>query len=89
MGTRRKSRSRYAPSGSNIGPGPADLVYGGDPAKWLALAHTLKARFYLNTAEIIELRDAGVSNKVIDFMINTPSMYPPPPPPRPRRYEYY
>src|SRR6202008_3930214 len=29
-----------------------DLVYGGDPAKWLALAHTLKARFYLNTAEV-------------------------------------
>jgi hypothetical protein len=41
-----------APSTSNIGPGPADLVYGGDPAKWLALAHTLKARFYLNTAEV-------------------------------------
>ena len=36
---------------NNIGPGVADLVYGGDPAKWLALAHTLKARFYLNTAE--------------------------------------
>jgi hypothetical protein len=41
-----------AASTSNIGPGPADLVYGGDPAKWLALAHTLKARFYLNTAEV-------------------------------------
>jgi hypothetical protein len=41
-----------AVSTSNIGPGPADLVYGGDPAKWLALAHTLKARFYLNTAEV-------------------------------------
>ena len=44
-------------------------------------SHTV---FYLNTSEIIELRDAGVSNKVIDFMINTPSMYPPPPP----RYYY-
>jgi hypothetical protein len=41
-----------APSSNNIGPGPADLVYGGDPEKWLALAHTLKARFYLNTAEV-------------------------------------
>jgi hypothetical protein len=39
-------------SANNIGPGAADLVYGGDPAKWLALAHTLKARFYLNTAEV-------------------------------------
>jgi len=37
---------------NNIGPGDGDLVYGGDPAKWLALAHTLKARFYLNTAEV-------------------------------------
>jgi uncharacterized protein YcfJ len=44
-------------------------------------SHTV---FYLNTAEIIDLRDAGVSNNVIDFMINTPSLYPPPrmyPPP--------
>jgi len=39
-------------SSNNIGPGPGDLVYGGDRAKWLALAHTLKARFYLNTAEV-------------------------------------
>ncbi|MGH7604596.1 MAG: SusD/RagB family nutrient-binding outer membrane lipoprotein [Gemmatimonadaceae bacterium] len=39
-------------SSNNIGPGPADLVYGGDPTEWLALAHTLKARFYLNTAEV-------------------------------------
>ena len=49
---------------------------------------------YLNTAEIIDLRNAGVSNKVIDFMINTPTMYPPPPPPRmyrppPPGYYYY
>jgi hypothetical protein len=36
---------------SNAGPGPADLVYGGDAARWNALAHSLKARFYLNTAE--------------------------------------
>jgi hypothetical protein len=41
-----------ATSANNIGPGAADLVYGGNKAKWLALAHTLKARFYLNTAEV-------------------------------------
>ncbi|MBM3858098.1 MAG: hypothetical protein FJ395_00435 [Verrucomicrobia bacterium] len=29
--------------------------------------------YRLTTAEIIELRDAGVSNRVIDFMINTPN----------------
>jgi len=38
--------------------------------------------YRLSTAEIIDLKDSGVSNRVIDFMINTPSLYPPPPPPR-------
>jgi hypothetical protein len=41
--------------------------------------------YHLSAAEILDLKDAGVSEKVIDFMINTPSMYrsmrPPPPPP--------
>ena len=37
---------------TNAGPGPADLVYGGNAARWNALAHSLKARFYLNTAEV-------------------------------------
>jgi starch-binding outer membrane protein, SusD/RagB family len=32
-------------------PGIEDLVYGGDLAKWTALAHTLKARYHLHTAE--------------------------------------
>jgi starch-binding outer membrane protein, SusD/RagB family len=33
------------------GPGGEDLVYEGDLAKWTALANTLKARYYLHTAE--------------------------------------
>lgn len=37
---------------TNVGPQSADLVYGGDRARWTALAHTLKARFYLHTAEV-------------------------------------
>jgi hypothetical protein len=37
---------------TNIGPLGVDLVYGGDGAKWLALAHTLKARFYVHTANV-------------------------------------
>ena len=37
---------------TNFGPGPADLNYEGDPAKWTKLAYTLKARFYLHTAEV-------------------------------------
>jgi len=34
----------------NKGPGNNDLVYAGDPALWTALAHTLKARYYLHVA---------------------------------------
>src|SRR5262249_44674472 len=30
--------------------------------------------FHLSTAEILDLKDAGVSQKVIDFMINSPSV---------------
>jgi hypothetical protein len=44
-------------------------------------SHTV---YHLSVAEILDLKDAGLSEKVIDFMINTPSMYrssrPPPPP---------
>jgi hypothetical protein len=36
---------------TGAGPGAADLWYGGDAAKWLRLAHTLKARNYLHVAE--------------------------------------
>jgi hypothetical protein len=43
--------------------------------------------YRLTTVEIIDLKDSGVSQRVIDFMINTPSLYPPPPP-RPPRYHY-
>jgi outer membrane lipoprotein SlyB len=43
--------------------------------------------YHLSTAEIIDLKDAGVSEKVIDFMINTPrgvgQPVPPPPSPSP------
>ncbi|HTE44683.1 MAG TPA: SusD/RagB family nutrient-binding outer membrane lipoprotein [Gemmatimonadaceae bacterium] len=37
---------------SNTGPGDIDLAYGGDPVKWTKLAHTLKARFLMHTAEV-------------------------------------
>ena len=40
-------------TGVGVGPEEFDLVYGGDPDKWIALAHTLKARFFLHTAEVI------------------------------------
>lgn len=37
---------------TNTGPASADLAYGGDPAAWTKLAHTLKARFLMHTAEV-------------------------------------
>jgi starch-binding outer membrane protein, SusD/RagB family len=43
--------SRTGPT--NVGPGDADLVYGGDRRAWTALAHTIKARLYLHTAEVV------------------------------------
>ena len=42
--------SRTGPT--NAGPGPADLAYNGDRARWTKLAHTLKARIHLRTAEV-------------------------------------
>jgi hypothetical protein len=37
---------------TNAGPGAADLSYGGSAAQWIKLAHTLKARFLMHTAEV-------------------------------------
>ncbi len=49
--------------------------------------------YRLTTAEILDLKEGGVSERVIDFMINTPTLYtppppryPPPPPPPPPYY---
>jgi starch-binding outer membrane protein, SusD/RagB family len=38
-------------SAAGTGPGALDLFYGGDPALWLRLAHTLKARYHMHVAE--------------------------------------
>jgi hypothetical protein len=37
---------------TNVGPASADLSYGGDPVLWTKLAHTLKARFLMHTAQL-------------------------------------
>jgi starch-binding outer membrane protein, SusD/RagB family len=37
---------------TNVGPGSADLAYNGNRQKWIRLAHTLKARYFLHTAEV-------------------------------------
>jgi len=38
---------------TNVGPRGADEVYGGDAALWTALAHTLKARYWMHIAEVV------------------------------------
>jgi len=39
-------------NGSGIGPGVSDFNFGGDYARWIAVAHTLKARFHLHWVEV-------------------------------------
>ena len=39
-------------AGVGRGPVGADLVFGGNSAKWIAVARTLKARFFMHTAEV-------------------------------------
>lgn len=59
------------------GPGPVDLAYGGDTDKWIALAHTLKARLYLHTAEVdhsayqkaLDEANLGISSNAGDYLI--------------------
>ena len=38
--------------GPGAGPGAVDLFYGGNKQQWVQAAHTLKARFYMHTAEV-------------------------------------
>jgi starch-binding outer membrane protein, SusD/RagB family len=45
------SRAIVNLGGAGQGPQDRDLVFGGDAAAWVAVAHTMKARYYLHTAE--------------------------------------
>ena len=49
---------------STHGPGPQDLVFGGDQAKWIAAANTLKARYYLHTVEAAANKAAVYGNAI-------------------------
>jgi hypothetical protein len=42
---------RHLSSGVGAGPEIRDLVFGGDGASWIPVAWTLKARYYMHTAE--------------------------------------
>lgn len=63
-------------AGVGAGPGSADLVYGGSASKWIAFAHTLRARYYLHQAEVtpsnyaLALAEAklGISSSANDYL---------------------
>jgi starch-binding outer membrane protein, SusD/RagB family len=63
-------------AGVGAGPGGADLTYGGSASKWIAAAHTLKARFYMHTGEVNGAAYAsanaeaklGISSPANDFL---------------------
>ncbi|MEM7299122.1 MAG: SusD/RagB family nutrient-binding outer membrane lipoprotein, partial [Bacteroidota bacterium] len=38
-------------SGAGASPGSADIYFSGDRAKWIAVAHTLKARYYMDVKD--------------------------------------
>ncbi|MGI8507854.1 MAG: SusD/RagB family nutrient-binding outer membrane lipoprotein [Gemmatimonadaceae bacterium] len=48
-----KNLQSFHAGGTNPGPGSSDRVYGGDASKWIALGHTLSARFYMHTASTL------------------------------------
>ena len=43
--------AELGPAQPGLGPSGLDLVYGGNKVRWIAAAHTLKARFLLHTIE--------------------------------------
>ena len=45
------SRAIVNLNGAGPGPGDRDLVFAGDPAPWIQVAHTMKARYFLHTVE--------------------------------------
>jgi len=61
--------------GGGTGPNAADLVYGGDKAKWTQAAHTLKARLYMHLGETdatsyakaLTETSSGISSAANDF----------------------
>lgn len=63
-------------AGVGAGPGNAELVYRGNAALWLQLAHTLKARFYLHLAEqdpsnyanALTEANQGISSNAADYL---------------------
>ncbi|WNJ20169.1 SusD/RagB family nutrient-binding outer membrane lipoprotein [Pontibacter sp. G13] len=49
------------------GPGSDDLIYGGDAASWIAVAHALKARYYMHLSK----RDGEAATKALAELSKT------------------
>ena len=73
------------PSGYSVpAPSPADIKAmskaGVSDEVIMSQIRNSRVVYHLTTAEILDMKEAGASQKVIDFMINTPSLYPSPRP---------
>ena len=60
-------------NGAGPGPGSVDLVYGGDKAKWIQAAHTLKARVYLHRVEKLGAGEYAKALAEAQLGISTPA----------------
>src|SRR5438093_1163577 len=57
-------------AGPGPGPGTFDLAYGGNTAKWIEAANTLKARLYMHTVELDNNQiDNGALNNAITYAL--------------------
>src|SRR5436190_4776674 len=59
-------------NGGGAGPGPIDLVYGGDKTQWTQAAHTLKARIYLHRVEKLGTGEYAKALTEANLGISTP-----------------
>ena len=50
-----------------------DLIYGGDPERWIEAAHTLKARYHLHTAEVLGTPAYAAALAQVPLGISSPS----------------
>ena len=48
---------------NGVSPGSRDIYYGGTPARWIAAARSLKARYYLHTARLTPVDYASAASE--------------------------
>ena len=59
--------------GAGSGPGATDLIYNGDPSKWIQAAHTLKARIHLHQVEKLGTGEYAAALTEANAGISTPA----------------